>query len=152
MSKHAALLTKVSPVDPAWLAEPRAHGAGSVARVFQRHTKSESATTHRHRKTVGRLSIVQNAYDIRYARPLLDCVSGVGPNVQRLFKRAIGHVTRKGLLRLLATVVSVLFIQPAWADAKVEDQKARDRAGECCPDARRRATVDFTAKQQGRGA
>jgi hypothetical protein len=42
---------------------------------------------------------------------------------QRLFKRAIGHVTRKGLLRLLATVVSVLFIQPAWADAKVEDQK-----------------------------
>jgi hypothetical protein len=43
--------------------------------------------------------------------------------LQCLFKRAIGHVTRKGLLRVLATVVSVLFIQPAWADAKVEDQK-----------------------------
>jgi len=43
--------------------------------------------------------------------------------LQCLFKRAIGHVTRKGLLRLLVTVVSVLFIQPAWADAKVEDQK-----------------------------
>jgi len=42
---------------------------------------------------------------------------------QCLFKRALGHVTRKGLLRLLATLVSALFIQPAWADAKVEDQK-----------------------------
>jgi hypothetical protein len=42
---------------------------------------------------------------------------------QRLLKRAIGHVTRKGLLRLVATIVSVFFIQPTWADAKVEDQK-----------------------------
>jgi len=42
---------------------------------------------------------------------------------QSLFKRAVGRVTRKGLLRLLATVVSILIIQPAWADATVEDQK-----------------------------
>src|SRR5438094_10614395 len=42
---------------------------------------------------------------------------------QSLFKRAVGRVTRKGLLGRVAPVVSILIIQPAWADATVEDQK-----------------------------
>ena len=46
---------------------------------------------------------------------------------QRLLKRAIGYLTRENLLRLLAAVVSMLLIQPAFARCNVEDRKDDER-------------------------
>src|SRR6266481_453703 len=53
----------------------------SIARFFQRHTKSESATVHWHRVTVGRVAIVQKVMTSAILARFLIAFTEVGPDV-----------------------------------------------------------------------